>query len=168
MANSVKQRIDAEYVLERIFRFEIFVGFAYHVCRRKKSPCTFSCAQLETVFFWCCCALKGGLIFNASVHVTFAFSVMWHHMGYRPSTQQTCLCIPPLQIPSSSMLSIFWYFEHPPGTQQDLGASVCCVLRALRRCTLEQHQLGHRPGARQHPRAGVFVFLQNFRCVELG
>ena len=27
--------VDVEYVLERIFRFEILPGFAYHVCRRK-------------------------------------------------------------------------------------------------------------------------------------
>ena len=36
--------VDDEYVLERIFRFEIFVGFAYHVCRRK-SHCAHTLAH---------------------------------------------------------------------------------------------------------------------------
>ena len=35
MANLVKTEVEVEYVLERIFRFEILAGFAYHVRRRK-------------------------------------------------------------------------------------------------------------------------------------
>ena len=59
------------------------------------------------------------------------------------------------------------YVAHPTGTQQDPGVSLRCVLRALRRGTPEQHQLGHWPGAGQHPYAGVHVFLQNVDAANL-
>ena len=36
-------------------------------------------------------------------HFQCVCSRWWHRTGHRPSAQQTCLCIRPLQIPSSSM-----------------------------------------------------------------
>ena len=152
-SNSVKQRSIVEYVLE---------WFVNHVCRRKSRRAQPLGAQLEIVFFWCCCTLKGGLIFSASVHR------WWHRTGHRPSAQQHACAGVRFKFHALRCAEWYRYFAHPPGTRQDPGVLLRCVLRALRCGTPEQHQLGHRQAPGQHPFAGVHVFLQKFRCGELG